>query len=93
MDDLFLPLMLLQGDAYLNGGNTNVWFEQYFTHLYNVGSVLTHDNVAAHAEYTQQYSKQFNPYFFLGPVGALLSPGTHGLIVNMVSGFPGTIDD
>ena len=84
--------MLLQGDAYLNGGNTNVWFEQYFTHLYNVGSVLTHDNVAAHAEYTQQYSKQFNPYFFLGPVGALLSPGTHGLIVNMVSGFPGTIE-
>ncbi|KAJ4356738.1 uncharacterized protein N0V89_004774 [Didymosphaeria variabile] len=74
-----------RGDAYLNGGNVDVLDMNYFAQLYNLGTEYTHDIVAAHAEYCQAYSKANNPYFFLGPIGAFLSPGTNGLIINMMS--------
>lgn len=77
---------IVRGDAYLNGGNVDVFQMRSWKHLYGlVGDNLNLDKASAQSNYVTQYSVQKNPYYFSGPFSGLVAPAAHNSVVNFFS--------
>ena len=77
---------IVRGDAYLNGGNVNVFQMRSWNALYpRVGNNLNLDKAGGQSNYVTQYSVQNNPYYFSGPFSGLVAPAAHNFVVNFMS--------
>lgn len=75
-----------RGDAYLNGGNVNVFQLRAWNEMYAlVGSNLNLDDAAHHCNQNTEYSVQNNPYYFSGPFSGLVAPAAYNFVVNFMS--------
>ena len=77
---------VVRGDAYLNGGNVDVFQMRSWNNLYNrVGSNLNLDDAAAQSNQNTQYSVTNNPYYFSAPFSGLVAPAAYNFVVNFMS--------
>lgn len=75
----------IRGDAYLNGGNVNVFQIRQWEYLYNLNTEYTLDDIARLNEYNQQWSIANNPYWFSGVPAGIVPPAAHVFIINFMS--------
>lgn len=77
---------VVRGDAYLNGGDVNVFEWNSWNDMYNrVGDNLNLDDAAAHSDFVTQYSVANNPYYFSAPFSGLVAPAAANFVVNFMS--------
>lgn len=76
---------MVQGDAYLNGGNVGVFQMRSFEHLYNLAEEYTLDDIAAQSDYVTRWSILNNPYYFSAPFSGLVAPAAHNFVINFMS--------
>ena len=77
---------IVRGDAYLNGGNVDVFQMRSWEHLYSlVGDNLSLDKASAQSNYVTEYSVHNNPYYISGPFSGLVAPAAHNFVVNFMS--------